>query len=333
MSRDRIYDTVLGEVRLSTRGKVSFPAGIELPPGMPPIRSIAAGGNLIAMLAESRHSILVYRQGQPDVRVWDSQEEVEQVACCLNNFAVLFTSGEICHTQPAGSFFVELPRKAVALRAGEGAWAAILDDGALYTWGEDRGSAQLGREGGSVPRRVPLPPVVDMGFSALHFAAAMTTAGQLYLWGGHGAAPPILGAPGPFSRLAVAKAHVMAVYRNGRDGWAWGDFGKPTFSARRFTLTDSTPVTNVIGSCFSGEVYVECTKGAIPHEGPRRLLDMDPRPERVRQRMPAVQALLAPEPARQQQRKARPSTEKQRPCPASKRLPRDLWRHVIATYL
>lgn len=333
MSGDRIYDTVLGEVRLSTRGKVSFPAGLELPAGMPPICSIAAGGNLVAMLAESRHSILVYRQGQLDVHIWDSPQEVEQVACCLNNMAVLFTSGQICHTQPEGAFIVELPRKAVALRAGDAAWAAILDDGALYTWGAQRGCAQLGREGDNVPRRVQLPPIVDMAFSALHFAAAMTTTGKLYLWGGHSAAPPILGAEGPFSRLAVAKSHVMAIYRNGRDGWAWGDFGKPTFSARHFSLSESTPVTNVIGSCFSGEVYVECTSGAIPYHGPRRLLDIDPRQERVRQRMPAVQTLLAPEQARQQRRKARPSTEKQRPCPASNLLPRALWRHVIATYL
>jgi hypothetical protein len=328
MSGDRIYDTVLGEVRLSTRGKVSFPAGIELPPGMPPICSIAAGGNLVAMLAESRHNILVYRQGQLDVHIWDCPQEVEQVACCLNNMAVLFTSGQICHTQP--SFFVDLPRKAVALRAGEAVWAAILDDGAVYTWGAQRGRAQLGREGDNMPRRVQVPPIADLHFSALHFAAAITTAGVLYLWGGHGGSPPILGAQGPFARLAVARRHVMAVYNDLRRGYAWGDFGKPTFSARQFTITQGTPVTNVIGSCFSGELYVECTRDAIPHYGPRRLLDMDLRAERVRQRMPVVQTLLAPEQARQQRRRARPSTEKQRPFPASNLLPRALWRVVIS---
>ena len=333
MDRDRRYDSVMGTVRLSPAGKVYMPAGIELPDDMPPVRNLSTGGELTAFVPESGTYIILYLHGDVNLDIWECWSPVSQVACGLADMLALYRTGEVVllRTSVWESYSIALPDKAVAVRAGEGVWAAILADGSLYTWGSQRGCRQLGRGGDEhVPGRVE-GKFVDVHFSALHFAAALTTDGQLYVWGGRGSTVPVLATQGIFARLAVARCHVLAVRSDLTSAYAWGDFGRTNFSARSFALSDS-PVTGLMGCAFSTELFVECTPGAPVYRAPRRLQDVDVGAERALQRMPLI---LAEAMSRQVSvraricRKQRTSTEQKRDLRCEGRLPPELWKEII----
>jgi hypothetical protein len=335
MNRDRIYDSPLGLVRLSPSGQVSMPAGIELPDDMPPVRNVATGGCLTAFVPERGTYVCMYLHGEVNLDMWECGSTVAQVACGLKDLLVLYDTGEVMQVDTSAweAFAIALPGKAVAVRAGEGVWAAILADGSLYTWGAQRACRQLGRDGDEqVPGRVA-GTYADVHFSELHFAAALTTDGQLYVWGGRGSTAPVLATQGTFARLAVARCHVIAVRSDLTSAYAWGDFGKPNFSARSCALTtEHSPVTSLVGCCYSTELYVECTVGAPVCRGPRRLLDVDVGAERARLRMPYIlaEALSRRHAARAPiGRKQRTSTERKRPLRCEGRLPPELWKEII----
>ena len=226
-------------------------------------------------------------------------------------------------------FRVLLPAPAAHVRAGYKCWGAILADGRLFTWGSDADSAQLGREGGLLPREVPIGPVADMHWSSLHYGAALTTDGRLYLWGGRGGMRPMVIDYGVrFCRLGVSRMHVMAIEANGVDALGWGSFGSTAFRCRRFSAVDG-PVKDVLANAFSHELFVHCPGGGAPHSPvprPRAPLCFK---ERRRARRAAALSVLCVDREPRAQRRARRSTMQQRPRLGTDLLPLHLWREVI----
>lgn len=336
VDRDRRYPSVMGMVCVSPAGKVRMPAGIELPDDMPCVRNVAAGGKLIVLVPETGTCVLSYTHGAVSLDIWECGGSVAEVACGLQDFLVLYTTGWVWHvcTADGSMHLVDLPGAAVAVRAGEGVWAAILSDGSLYTWGSQRRCRQLGRSGDErVPGRVE-GTFVDVHWSSLYFAAALTATGQLYVWGGRGSTYPVLATQGTFARLAVARCHFLAMRSDLTSVYTWGQYEQANFSAKSYTLTtEDRPVTNLVACPFTTELHAECLADAALCRAPRCLMDVDVGAERARLRMPLVLAeVMSRQVARRERscRLMRTSTEQQRElwCEGG-RLPPELWQEII----
>ena len=329
--------TPFGTVTHCLDGTVQLPPGrVCMPSPLPPVRYVSTGKSVVAFVTEGG-DLYSWNAGEPQLRFWNcgANGPVRSVACDGECLLVLFEKGIVAHLYCGrrygkSGFRVRLPAAAAHVRAGHKCWGAILADGRLFTWGSEADAAQLGREGGLLPREVPIGPVADMHWSSLHYAAALTTEGRLYLWGGRGSMRPMCIDYGVrFCRLGVSRMHVMAIESDGNSAFGWGSFGNTAFRCRRFSAVDG-PVQDIVANAFSHELFVHCLPDAVPHSPvPRPRQPVYFQEQRRARRAAAISVLCVDRTHRSKQRRARRSTTQQRPRLGTDLLPLHLWREVI----
>ena len=329
--------TPFGTVTHAADGTVALPPGpVRMPVNFPPVSYMSTGRSGVGLVTEYG-DLFSWNVGEAKLRCWNCHGygPVRSVACDAECLLVLFRSGVVVHLYCGrrygkSGFSVRLPAPAAHVRAGHKCWGAILEDGRLFTWGSNAEAGQLGREGSVLPTEVPIGRVADMGWSYLHYAAALTVDGRLHLWGGRGSMPPMCIDYGvPFCRLGVSGMHVMAIEANGIDAFGWGRFQDLQFRCQRFSAVDG-PVQNVVASPFSHELFVHCHGGTVPYSSvPRPRAPLCFKQQRRERREPGISILFVDRAHRTEPRRARLSTVKQRPCLGSDLLPADLWRAVM----
>lgn len=243
------------------------------------------------------------------------------VACGVSHTTVALAGGAVAMHTGRKWYRVPMPCAAKSVYSGNGASAALCEDGVLYTWGHNR-SMQLGRAASTPdPAPVQLPGrVVDFGYG-LGFGAALLEDGRVYAWGfGSVPRPARMGRTSHFTRLAVGRAYIAAAHADRSCITMTGTVG--TARVQRYVQEQDFPVSALLGGWATPTLRAEYMEDSSEHPSGRSPLALGP--HRWQARRILLLCVI-----HEQARKAR---KRSRACADgvwSNKLPLELWREVV----